>query len=297
MTDTLPPPLFLLTCMRSYSSLSCGMLGQHPQMFGLPEVNLMIAERVGGLLFMLSRLRPASLHGLLRALAQVECGAQTDETIAWARTWLDQRTDWSTTRVLRHIAARVAPRRIVEKSPTTVMARPHLNRLLRAFPDARFLHVTRHPRPTGASILRLIGDTDRKRGTNRADRTDPERIWGLANRNSAVFLATLPPGQGMRLRGEDLVSAPETYLTQVCQWLGLRTDAEAINAMLHPEASPFACFGPPAARFGHDPGFMENPAFSIRPVPPASLDGPVDWLNGHAFSPETRALANLLGYT
>ena len=30
--------------MRSYSSLVCGMLGQHPSLFGLPEVNLFAAD-------------------------------------------------------------------------------------------------------------------------------------------------------------------------------------------------------------------------------------------------------------
>jgi hypothetical protein len=47
--------------------------------------------------------------------------------------------------------------------------------------------------------------------------------------------------------------------------------------MMHPERSPFACFGPINALFGNDPNFLSGPTF--RPhtpkVPP--LDKPVPW--------------------
>ena len=69
--------------------------------------------------------------------------------------------------------------------------------------------------------------------------------------------------QHMRLRGEDLLSDPSTYLRQIAEWLEVRTDADAVDAMMHPERSPFACHGPVNAKYGNDPNFMENPA--LRP--------------------------------
>ena len=48
----------------------------------------------------------------------------------------------------------------------------------------------------------------------------------------------------MRVRGEDLLGEPDTYLRKIAEWLGLRTDEEAIEAMKHPEQSPYACIGP-----------------------------------------------------
>ena len=293
-----PAPLFIITCMRSYSSLVCGMLGQHPDLFGLPEVNLATADRVSALLGLLQTLRPASLHGLYRTIAELEFGAQTDETIALAREWVAERRDWTTAEMFRHIASTVAPRAIVEKSPSSVAFMRHLDRLIDAFPDARFLHLTRHPRPTCKSIHALVSATDAKKGTNRADQTDPERLWTKMNANAFEFIDRLPVGQGMRIRGEDLLTYPDTYLGQICAWLGIRFDAEALEAMKHPETSPFARIGPESARFGNDPNYLNHPEFTQRPIPPSELDGPMEWTETGAegFSLQTRTLAQALGY-
>ena len=39
-------PLFILALPRSYTSLIAGMLGQHPQAYGLPELNLFTVDRL-----------------------------------------------------------------------------------------------------------------------------------------------------------------------------------------------------------------------------------------------------------
>ena len=57
---------------------------------------------------------------------------------------------------------------------------------------------------------------------------------------------------------------PDLHLRKIAGWLGLRTDDAAINEMRHPERSPYACFGPPGARFGNDRFFLENPAALLR---------------------------------
>lgn len=294
-----PPPVFITTCMRSYSSVVCGMLGQHPELYGLPEVNLSTAESVSGLLNMFRRIRPASLHGLLRTIAELEFGGQSDATVAEANRWLEAHRDWSTAELFRHIAAKVAPRAIVEKSPTSVAFPRHLQRLHAAFPEARFLHLTRHPRPTCKSIHALIAATDAKKGGHRADQVNPERLWNRMNANAFAFLKDLPIGQGMHIRGEDLLSDPDFYMRQICAWLGIRDDAEAIAAMKHPERSAFARFGPEAARFGNDPNYLENPEFRQRPIPEAALAGPQEWMPGApaGFAAQTRELAHHLGYT
>lgn len=296
---TFPPPVFIITCMRSYSSLVCGMLGQHPQLYSLPEINLATAERISAMLGLFLTIRPASLHGLWRAVAQLEFGAQTDDTVAEARKWIDARRNWTTAELFYHIAAKVGPRAIVEKSPTSVFLPKHLDRLLATFPDARFLHLTRHPRPTCKSIHALIAATDAKKGTSRADQSDPEKMWTRMNGNAFAFLDQLPAGQGMRIAGEDLLTDPDRYFRQICGWLEIRDDDAALEAMKHPELSPYACLGPDSARFGNDPNYLTHPEFNQRPIAPSKLDGPLDWTeNGDAgFSQATRALANAMGYT
>ena len=44
----LPPPVFVLAPVRSFTSVVCAMIGQHPQMYGLPETNLLCHATVGG---------------------------------------------------------------------------------------------------------------------------------------------------------------------------------------------------------------------------------------------------------
>ena len=274
------------------------MLGQHPQLYGLPEVNLSTADNVGGLLNMFRRIRPASLHGLLRTIAELEFEEQTDETVAKATRWLEERRSWSTAELFRHIAAKVAPCAIVEKSPTSVAFPHHLQRLHTTFPNARFLQLTRHPRPTCKSIHALISATDAKKGGDRAASVNPERLWNRMNANAFAFLEELPIGQGMHIRGEDLLSDTVLYLRQICNWLGIRDDDDALAAMMHPERSAFARFGPDSARFGNDPNYLENPEFKQRLIPSACLEGPQEWMPSApvGFSPETRELASYLGY-
>jgi hypothetical protein len=292
-------PLFILTCMRSFSSMVCGMLGQHPQLYGLPELNLTVADHLRPMVAFFRTVRPASLHGLLRTIAQLQYGEQTDETIGQARSWLNQRLDWSTERMFHYLADEISPRGLVEKSPSMVMVRGSARRLRRTFPGAYYLHLTRHPWPACHSIVKLISEADEKRGTRRAEQTDPERLWLHANENALEFVDRLPQGQGMRLRGEHLLSAPETFLPQITEWLGIRSDAEAIEAMKHPENSPFARLGPSSARYGGDPAFMQNPYYRQREIPESSLDGTLGWVDGEDryFSEKTRELAKFLGYS
>ena len=117
--------------------------------------------------------------------------------------------------------------------------------------------------------------------------------------NIMAFLDELPNEQKMRIRGEDLLGGPDPYLREIAEWLGLRRDEEAIEAMKHPERSPYACMGPVNARLGNNPGFLQAPA--LRPCSPAQklqLKGDLSWPDdGGEFSPEVKELAREFGYT
>lgn len=291
-------PVFILTCMRSYSSVVCGMLGQHPDLYGLPEVNLFAADHVRGILNMFKAIRPTSLNGLWRTIAELEFGEQNEETVDAAKAWLEQRAQWRTSDLYYHIAERISPKRLVDKSPLTVMSRGFLDRMHRTFPDGSYLHLTRHPRPTCRSILELIGATDRKKHTSRAENTDPERLWRRAHNNVLEFGKHLPTAQIMRLKGEELLADSHTYLAQIETWLEIRSSPATYEHMMHPENSPFARIGPANAPYGNDPAYLSKPQFQPRPIPPASLAGPLEWRrDGNAeFAPETIGCARRLGY-
>ncbi len=284
--------------MRSFSSVISSMLGQHPQAYGLPELNLFLADTLGKVIQMLESKRPQGLNGLLRTVAELEYHEQTEETIRRARAWLTQRRHWSIRQVFEHVGRQIGERVLVEKSPSTVLDESRLVRLQRNFPEAFYLHLTRHPRSTCKSIYEIQQKTAILGKRKPSTQTNSESLWLRTNLNILHFTAKLPPGQTLCLQGELLLSQPELYLPQIAEWLGFRTDAEAIEAMKHPENSPYARLGPPNAPFGHDPNFLYNPSFEKRPTRSEHLEGPFEWSasGNNRFSHATLKTARTLGY-
>ncbi len=299
MVDKAPEPLFILSPPRSFSSVVCGMLGQHPQCYGLPELHMFFADDLGGV--MRGTFRGAMVvDGLLRTLAYLHDGEQTEASVINARRWAMARSDWPIRKVFDHIQELVGPRILVEKSPATTYNRESMGRLLQNFPNANLLHLTRHPRSTGESLMKLRSQF---KGLDRMTRgraqLDPERIWRVSHKVAVAVTADLPAGQYMRIKGESLLGQMSVYLPQVCEWLGLRSDAEAVEAMMHPENSPYATPGPRGAKFGNDPNFLENPVLDrerLARTKEPRLDGELEWRPGETFSPETRQLAKQFGY-
>lgn len=288
-------PLIILTCMRSYSSLVSNMLGQHRGLYALPEINPFVETRIRRFEDRASLIRPRTLDGLLRAVAEIEFGGQTEETIRQAQAWMQARRHWELARTLRFLSRCCAPRRMIDKSPSTVLSDEALERAVKAFPDAHFLHLYRHPVATTRSIAKItkFGATARARPQGK----DPETSWYLSNRRIMMAATRIKPGHFMSVRGEDVLRAPETYLPQICDWLGLETAAEDVRNMMHPERSPFACMGPPSAPFGHDPNFLRNPAYAKRDIPERPLSDPLDWDSPERrLQPETLAISYQLGY-
>ncbi|MEM9056707.1 MAG: sulfotransferase [Pseudomonadota bacterium] len=289
-------PLIILCPMRSFSSVVCALLGVHPQLYGLPELNLFIADDVDALLKLHER-RPHGVHGLLRTLAQLHDGEQTDATIDAARAWLEQHRQWTTKRVFDHLLDLIGDRIAVDKSPRTVLRADYMARAWEMYPEASFLHLTRHPRSTAKSLLNNIAQNADWGGTANVDKVDPENIWVKAHQNIVDFTDELPLGQSMRIKGEELISHLDHYLVQLCEWLDIDASDEALSAMKHPETSPYACPGPDAAPLGNDPDFLANPVLRPGRVTEPSLDGELDWAPGQHFSKPALKLARQFGYS
>lgn len=308
-----PAPLFILAPPRSYTSVVGGILGQHPDAYGLPEVNLSLGDTLGAVWSAVSLPGTFGKAGLLRLLAQLHEGRQTEDAVIRAQQWIQHRLHWPVGRVFAHLQEAIGPQLMVEKSPWNTMRPENLERLLRVFPEASFLHLTRHPRTAGrssAELRRKLQETGAAEAEGiapppaittgaGASHFDPERLWLRAHQNILEFAATLPPGQCMRIKGEALLTDLQRYLPQICDWLGVAADADSITAMLHPETSPYACLGPPGAPYGNDPNFIASPALDLDRLarigePP--LEGPLDWAPEREFSAPVLKLARQFGY-
>ena len=299
-------PLFLLAPPRSYTSLVNAMLGQHPQAFGLPELCLFNVEKLVELWIGVpgenAERGAMARHGLLRAVAEIYGGEQTSATINMAIAWASVRETWDTGRVFQEIVARLDPLVAVEKSPSYAIAVPRMRGLLKAFPDARFLHLVRHPVAQCKSVM-AINDGAFTMKVNAFEiaqdyaMLEPQIAWHDVNLNILEFLQEVSAENQLRMRGEDIMADPQRHLATIAHWAGLRDDDEAIEAMMHPERSPFACFGPMSAMFGNDPNFLARPTFRPhKPNLPGLTEG-VPWRkDGKGLYPEVIDLAHEFGY-
>ena len=277
------------------------MIGQHPDLAGLPELKLFCCETIRELEASLPRywMERGVTHrspGLVRALAEVEFGGQTSDSLSAARAWLRERLDWSGADVLDVLLMRLRPRVAVEKSPDNILDDVGLKRMDAAYPKARYLHLTRHPVTTQRSVQE---HRNRTIPTHPLDGEPMSGIgsWYDVHRRILHFAAGLPAERYLRVRAESILNDTTSQLYAIAVWLGIRADDDAIEAMRHPETSPFARFGPAASGVagGNDPGFLHDP-IPRRVEIPCTLEPPEGWVADSSIWKMVADLANRLGY-
>ena len=298
----IPAPIFLLAPPRSFTSVICGVVGQHPELVGSPELNLFRARTMSHFLGL------RRLHmGINRFVAQAYAGEQTIESIEMARNWMLARRDRTTAEVHRELCAKIAPRALVQKSPRYHRRLRYMEAILEAFPNARFVHLLRHPRSMCQSYLDM-NDTSAQllacADLAAVDRTgpepvaDPQILWHDYNLRILQFERQVDPSRWLRINGEDFLAELDDQLKALCRWLGVSASPEAIAAMKRPEDSPFACFGPINAMIGNDPNFLSDPHLRPYKRKTQSLEGPLPWRpDGASFHPRVVAMAQGFGYS
>jgi len=312
--------VFILAPPRSFTSVTCAMLGQHPQLYGVPELRLLAAETVEEWTALCRRATYPMASGTLRAVGQLVFGEQTEDSVRMARRWLNRHSHWSTRRLISFLSDLVFPRILVDKSPNIVYSRRNLQRAYRMFPRAFFIHLLRHPRGHAKSIIKLTKLIEERRGSplpphhwlmklasfpplpreesDEESVLDPQRAWYQLNINIRRFLQFVPASRQVTIRGEDLLANPDPVLRHIAKCIGLDTGGSAIEAMKHPEYSLYAGFGPKGASRGNDPFFLKNPVLRPGSDKPESLEGPLSWRrDDRGFSQEVRDLAMHFGYT
>ena len=312
--------LVILGPPRSFTTVVSAMLGQHPQMYGLPEIHLFGAETIEEWRQQCDNATFNMDHGLIRVVAQLFFGEQTEVSVSRAAGWLRRRAHFTTGLIIEELAKMVHPRILVDKSPSIVYRIESLQRVYSMFPGARFLHLVRHPRGHGESVMKYLdgrrklgplprshwllplaaspslSTKDLEAGRVSSD-IDPQRAWYALHMNISEFLRSVPEEHKLRMRGEDVLADHDQSLTRIASWLGLRTDPAAIDEMKHPERSQYASYGPPGANFGNDRSFLRNPALRPERAEHHSLEGPISWRkDGEGFLPEVKQLALEFGY-
>ncbi|WP_162932252.1 sulfotransferase [Solimonas sp. K1W22B-7] len=293
-------PVWLLGAPFSGLTWLAGVLGTHPQLYATPQLHLTLADDVDGLLDIFATSQGEHGHGLLRTVAEVACGGQTDAGVAAARGWLEQRRKLKVSALLAELAARVAPRRLVIPDAETALRPYELLRLLRLAPDAPLVQLVRHPYTQGRlmsawGVERLFVPMDYKDYSQDPPQVEPQIPWLRAQMNldRAAGYARL-----RRITAEDLDRDFLDTLAGLCQWLGVDADPVTLELMADPGRWPYAGLGPAEAPGGLEPDvLMDWPAGLGAQAPAGSLENPLPWRDdGAAFDPQVQKLARGYGY-
>ncbi len=221
-------PIFILAPPRSGTTLVRVMLAGHPGLFACNELQLLhfetLKERNEAYMGKFS----LWAEGLVRAVMELknldaneaklllnrysEQGVTTAEMYELLDEWLNgQQTTKNEQRI-----------RIVDKSPSYALDSLALEKALADFPNARFIHLVRHPYSMVRSFEKY--HMDQVLYLHEHDFSAKqlgELVWLHSHRNTVDFLKKVPASQQFRIMYEDLVKNPEQVMQGMCATLGL----------------------------------------------------------------------------
>jgi hypothetical protein len=292
-------PIFLLCPARSYSTVTLALLAGHPDIYGFPEMLIFEAGTVGGLLDRVNVASPAAifgemrLNGILRAVAELLEGSQDDAAIGRAKDWLGERSSWPTPEFMDYLLSLVYPKIGLEKSPETVASDQALQTCMEHYPQARYIHLTRHPVTNIRSMIdywRVFKLDEKSRAAWGASG------WYKSHSRIVRALSQLPADRWLRIRAEDLLGDPATWLPRILDWLGLPHDGDVVSRMTRTQNWRFAGTGESGMLFGGDAKFLLSPA--LRPVSvPAEAAFDPSWGLLDEMVTRITSLASSLGYS
>jgi hypothetical protein len=301
-TDGLPrhAPIFLLCPARSYSTVTLALLAGHPDIYGFPEMLLFETGTVDGLLNRVSvppqpkGFAEMRLNGILRAVADVLEASQDSSAICRAKEWLAERSSWSPPELMDYLLSAVYPKIGLEKSPETVSTDEALDACIKHFPQCHFIHLTRHPATSIRSMLNYwsVFDIDEKSRLAFA-----ASAWYRGHSRIMRKLSQLPSERWLRIRAEDVVGDPATWLPYILDWLGLYHDNEIVSKMMQTQNWRFAGTGQSGRLLGGgDAKFLRSPA--LRPIPrPSEAAFDPSWGLLDEMIDRMTSLASSLGYS
>lgn len=267
-------PLFILAPPLGLGAHLAACLARHPGFASLPAVQLMCGDNPADLATRWGdRLRDPD-HGLIRAVAALITGDAQK-----ASDWLAARQNMATGEVMAALASAAAPRRLIDASFLYPVDDSALTRIAQLYPDARYIHLLRHPAAQDGTIARV------------------EPLWLRPHLRIHAFLARQPALSWVRLRVEALAANPAPLLAGLLDWLGEDHGpdilARLVNADIRPE---HAVQGPALAPHGVDPALIADPRLQALLAAPAAPEFDDAAWDSAGFDTETRAMARLFGY-
>ena len=298
-----PSPIWLLSAPFSGNAWAAGCLHQHPQLFALPQLDMLLADTVGDALKVFELSQGTHGHGLRRTIAWLLFEGNDNRAIGQADSWLARHAQWSCGQLIDYLAELVAPCRLIIPDDDAAL-RPIAWRRLRTISSTPVMvHLTRHPWSQGTllhqwSCEHVFVPLDYRDHSFIPPQTEPQLPWFAANNNLLNWRKQLSPEQSLLLHSEDIESDDAGVWSRLCEWLKIEHSGAIEQAMCTPASWPFAQPGPSLAPAGLDAeGHAKFSRATLKQAEQTRLDGPLPWrADGQAFAPEVRALAQQLGY-
>jgi hypothetical protein len=206
-------PIFIVGTGRSGTSLLRAVLNAHPNIYITPEA---------GFFLWLPRLRRAkTAEAWLQGYQRTAAGALLGPLPVHARPGAPREEAVSlVTAMMQAKAARCGRRRFGDKTP---MHATRLAEIFAAYPDARVIHVVRHPVPTVVSMMEMPWASD-------------SALLNALMVRLAVLAVTPFADRILELRLEDLLQSPRAVLARVLGFIGEPWDEAVLH---HSERAPF----------------------------------------------------------
>jgi amino acid adenylation domain-containing protein len=212
-------PIFILAPPRSGTTLLRVMLAGHPGLFACNELQLLHFETLAEREEAYKGKFALWSEGLVRAVMELNhCGADEAKLLIHnfakhgmtTREMFEQLQEWASDRL------------IVDKSPSYAIDADALEKALADFPNARFIHLVRHPYSMVKSFEKYNMDqvlylhphdfSSQKLG---------ELVWLESHQTTLDFLKKIPDNQQFRMVYEELVQHPERMMHDMCEALGI----------------------------------------------------------------------------
>jgi acyl transferase domain-containing protein/acyl-CoA synthetase (AMP-forming)/AMP-acid ligase II/acyl carrier protein len=209
-----PPCVFLLSAPRSGSTLLRVMLAGHSRLFSPPELHILHFHSMKDRRTFLGEGNYLG-DGLQRAFMEAQ-GLDADAAEALIERMFDE--DTLIQDVFTRLQESVAPRLLVDKSPTYTGRRETMERAEDLFENPKYIYLYRHPYAVIESYVK-----NRTGKMFDFGHADPyllaEEVWASHNENTLAFLKSVPEARQFSVRYEELVTDPERIMQGMCAFL------------------------------------------------------------------------------
>ncbi len=218
-----PRAIFILSPMRSGSTLLRIMLAGNPALFSPPELQLLQFDTLAERRDAFSGYDRYMQEGTVRAVMQSRhCGLEEAQTIMAQR----ETSGEGTRQFYQELQAWVAPQMLVDKTPDYAMDLEVLRRAEECFEGALYIHLVRHPLGMIRSYEagRFILESPYRGRHDYSARQLAELTWLISHRNISEFLQSVPTARQHRVRFEDVLAGPQAQMEALSEFLGVKFD-------------------------------------------------------------------------